>query len=152
MPEVMRTRSSTVISRFCGSKASSFLPADLRVLELGQIAADGRREIELALFDQHHGGDAGDVLRHRGHPEDRIGLQRNLFGTVLESDRLQIGELALTRDRGQGAGIDLRLVPGRNPREPARGKAETARVALCRDGKGRHLSASGREDEDERKR
>ena len=48
--------------------------ADHHVLEFGQILVDRRCEIELALLDQHHGGDAGDRLGHRGNPEDRIGL------------------------------------------------------------------------------
>jgi len=50
------------------------LDADHHVPEFGKILVDRGGEIELAVLDQHHGGDAGDRLGHRGDPEDRIGL------------------------------------------------------------------------------
>ena len=50
------------------------LDSNCRSLELWKIVGDRGCEIELALLDQHHGGDAGNRLGHRGDPEDRIRL------------------------------------------------------------------------------
>ena len=134
------------------------LDTDHHVLELGKILVDRGREIELALLDQHHGGDAGDRLGHRGDPEDRIGLQRDGFGTVAKADGSQIGDLAVARDRRnrarEGAGVDLRLLPGSDPRQPRRREAERFRVARRRDvvGAGGGGKAESREAEDRQDR
>jgi hypothetical protein len=51
-------------------------------------AVNRRGEIDLALLDQHHGGNARDRLDHRGDPEDRIFLQPDRLGIVAKSDGL----------------------------------------------------------------
>ena len=100
------------------------LGADHDVLELGKILRDRGGEIELAPIDQHHGGHAGDRLGHRGDPEDRIALQRDGLCAVAKADGLQIGDLAVPRDgrdcARESAGIDLRLFPRADPRQPRR--------------------------------
>src|SRR5215470_7440320 len=96
--------------------------ADHRVFECGNILMDRGREIELSLFDQHHGGDAGDRLSRRGDPEDCIAPQWDSLGVVAKADGPQIANLAVACDHRnrarEGSGIDLRLLPSRNPCEP----------------------------------
>src|SRR6267154_2680381 len=96
--------------------------ADHRVFERGNILMDRGREIELSLFGQHHGGRAGYRLARRGDPEDRIGPQWNGLGVVAKANGAQIGNLAVARDHRhsarEGSGINLRLLPSRDPCEP----------------------------------
>jgi hypothetical protein len=62
-----------------------------------------------------------------GDPEDSIGRERNGLGAIAKADGLQIGDLAVPRDgrdrAREGAGINLRLLPGRDPRQPRRREA-----------------------------
>ena len=130
------------------------LDGDHRVLELGKILGDRSRKIELALLDQHHGGDAGHRLAHRGDPEDRIALQRAGLCQVAEAGGAQIGDLAVAGNRcnraREGAGIDLRLLPGGDPRQPRRREAECSWIAHRRGvvGPGRGRKAEDREGKD----
>jgi hypothetical protein len=79
------------------------LERDPHVADFGQIPGDGCVEVELAVVHQNHGGDAGHRLGHRGDPENGIRLHRDSLGAVLESDGLQIGELAALCDCDDGA-------------------------------------------------
>jgi hypothetical protein len=113
------------------------LDSNCRSLELWKILGDRGCEIELALLNQHHGGHTGDRLGHRGDPEDRIALKRDRLCAVAKANGLQISDLAVPRDgrdrAREGAGINLRLLPGRDPRQPRRREAKRFRIAHRRD-------------------
>ncbi len=41
--------------------------------EVGEVGADRRVDVDVALLGQLHDGDVGEELRHRAHPVDRLG-------------------------------------------------------------------------------
>jgi hypothetical protein len=60
-------------------------------------------QLQLAVLDQHHGGDRDQRLGHRIDAEHRIEPHLLAFGLVLEADRVGIDELALAGDHHHGA-------------------------------------------------
>ena len=115
------------------------LLADAHVGHLGQVFAHRISERKLAILDQDHRRHAGDRLGHRGDPEDRVGLQRDLAGAIIGADGLQVGELAVPREGNDGAredaAGDLGLVPRGDARQARGREASADRVgdsqALC---------------------
>jgi hypothetical protein len=95
--------------------------------ELRQILRHGGVEFELAVIDQDHGGDAGDLLRHRADAKDRIRPHRNFLVVVRKADGLQISEFAAAGDRHDKTGgiavFGLRLEPGGHAGQSPRRKA-----------------------------
>src|SRR5262249_33378026 len=70
----------------------------LHSCESWKIFADGIREKELAFVMQHHDGDRNHRLGHGCNREDGITSHRCLGLRVTEAHRLEIGELAFTRE------------------------------------------------------
>jgi hypothetical protein len=118
------------------SRRIRLLGCDFHVLEFRQVLGDRRIEVELPLVDQNHRGHAGDRFGHRCDPENRIRLHWNRLAAVLKADRLEVGELAAPGDRHHGArqvtGVNPRLIPRRDAREPRRRETQTLRIARCR--------------------
>ncbi len=106
---------------------------DRHILEFRQILRHGGVEVELAFIDQHHGGDAGDLLGHRSDTKNRIRPHRIFLVGVLKAGRLQIGELSVSGDRHDKTGgialLAQRLKPGGHALQPAHREAETAGIA-----------------------
>ena len=106
---------------------------DRHILEFRQILRHGGVEVELAFIDQHHGGDAGDLLGHRSDPKDRIRPHRKFPVVVRKAGGLQISELAAPGDRHDKTGgialVGLRLEPGGDARQAPCRKAETVGIA-----------------------
>jgi len=75
------------------------------------VLRDWILEFELALIDQHHGGDAGDGFGHREQPEDRLIRHRLPGDDILHTDELMIDRLAVLLDQedrtGDFAACDL---------------------------------------------
>jgi hypothetical protein len=76
----------------------------LRRGEVGQDLADRRVERELALFDQLHGGRAGDGLGHRGDPEHAVGRHGIVLGQVAFAERALVDHLFAVCGHGDDAG------------------------------------------------
>ena len=75
--------------------------------------------VPLALFIEHHHGDAGDRFRHRIDAEDGVALERRARGEVLMPVGVDADELAVPRDHGH----DSRQTPDRRPASASRGSA-----------------------------
>ena len=56
--------------------------------------------VPLALFMEHHHGDAGDRFRHRIDAEDGVALERRARGEVLMAVGVDADKLAVPRDHG----------------------------------------------------
>ena len=72
--------------------------------ELRQILRDRIGDRELALVLQHQNRDAGDRLGHRRDPEERVGPHRPFRRDVGEAGGLEVQDVVLVDDRGDGAG------------------------------------------------
>src|ERR1035437_4931340 len=70
-----------------------FFDADLYVREGGNVFGDGVAQRQLALIDQHHGGDAGDGLGHRKKTKDGVRRDRQLGLHITDAEGLQINWL-----------------------------------------------------------
>src|SRR6516165_1886781 len=76
---------------------------DYLVAEFGEIVGDGAAELELALFNQHHDGDAGEVLRHGHDLEDGVRGHRLPALDVAPAGGFQSGDFSVTGDERDGA-------------------------------------------------
>ena len=88
-------------------------------LKLGMNFDTASLSPDLAFFDQHHGGNAGDGLRHRRNPEDGVLLHRGVGFNVALAISGQFGDLAVADDDGDEAGkalpVDVLLHHGVQP-------------------------------------
>src|SRR5262249_3097127 len=82
---------------------------DVELGELWQIHADGIRQANAALFDEHHRRDGGERLRHRVETKDRVLRHRGARLRVELPDRLEIRDLSPSSDDRDRAGEALRL-------------------------------------------
>ena len=78
--------------------------ADLLALERRKEFRHRIGEFDLAVLDQHHGGDRDQRLGHRIDAKDGIQRHRLAFILVLEARGVGIDELALARDQHDRAG------------------------------------------------
>ena len=77
---------------------------DLLALERRKEFRHRIGELDLAVLDQHHGGDRDERLGHRIDAKDGIQGHRLAFILVLEARGVGIDELALARDQHDRAG------------------------------------------------
>lgn len=61
------------------------------------------------LVDQRHGGRDGHRLGHRGDPEDRVALHRQLRIDVAVADLVDLQHVPAMPDEGDRAGEQARL-------------------------------------------
>jgi hypothetical protein len=87
--------------------------ADALALERRQKFCNRIGQLDLAVLDQHHGGDGDQRLRHRIDAEHGIERHRLASGLILESDSIGVDELTLAGDHDHGSRklvlIDLAL-------------------------------------------
>jgi hypothetical protein len=77
---------------------------DLRVSERRDVSSNGFVESQMACLDQPERGDARDRLRHRGEPEDRVGLDRQIGVDIAPPDAVELERLVAAsheRDRAR---------------------------------------------------
>src|SRR4029077_4092194 len=83
-----------------------------------------------------HNGDGGDGLAHRGDPEDRVAVHRDLFLAILKADGFGVRELAVAGDQHDRAGerplVDVSLERCRHALEPFGREAHLFRLARLR--------------------
>jgi len=65
---------------------------------------DGIVELQLAILDQHHGGNRGDRLRHRIQAKDRIRVHRQFGRDIADAEIFGINRLAVLLDQEDRAG------------------------------------------------
>ena len=104
----------------------------LQVREPGDVARHRVVEAPLALFVEHHQGDAGDRLRHRVDAEDGIALHRRAALDVPDAGHVDVDQLAAARHQGhharEPAVVDHALHAGGEPFEPLRGDPYVGRI------------------------
>ena len=76
----------------------------LGVRELRQVARHRMVQQNTPLLDQHHHGDAGDRLGHRGDAEQGVGRHRAALLAVRHPEGAQMGDLAAPGDQRRGSG------------------------------------------------
>ena len=108
---------------------------DHHVREFGNVPADIMVEAQLALLEQHHGGQRGDRLGHGVHAEDRVRADGLAAAEMCRAGIVFQRDLAAARDQrrhaGHLAGVDIvGLEILRNGRETVRIEANFVRV--CR--------------------
>ena len=112
------------------------LHPDLHILELRQILRDRRHHVDLALFGQHHHGDARHRLRHRENAKDAVHLHGDLFLAILITNRLAVDNLSIARNHKHRARdralIYFGLEKLRNAVEPVGSEAGFLRTAEFR--------------------
>ena len=75
---------------------------DASILELGQDVVDRRVDRDLALLDQHHEGDRGDRLGHRGDTEDRAFVDRFVGSLARGALAAEMDDLVVAADEDLG--------------------------------------------------
>ena len=136
MPEVCVSRSRIVIFRFAGT-ADTGVPGTAPVggdtmtvvfSKAGMNFDDRVVQKQFAVLHQHHRRDAGNRLRHRRDPEDRVGLHWRALLDIALPVRGQLHDLALPHDDRHDAGValrvDVRLHHGGQACQAIRGKTQ----------------------------
>jgi hypothetical protein len=127
----------------------------LHIPELGQEARDRIAQPDQPFLDEHHHGDAGHRLGHRGDAEEGVLRHRLLRFEVHQAMRLEVDDPSAPGDERHGAGdlagVDVALDRIVDPRQPLRRHARlfellglTGRRAVG--GERRHGKQTGRQD------
>ena len=98
-----------VIGRFAGPRFVAAvrrveLADDERVLVLRQVLRHVVIELQLPLVGEHHDGDGGHRLRHRGDVEDRVLRHRRVAQRAALAERLVVEHAVLVDDGDDDAG------------------------------------------------
>ena len=108
--------------------------ADLHLGEGGEVLGNRIGEDDPPLLGEHHGGGGHEWLRHRVEAEDGVLGHRRAALRVPGAERLEVGDAALARDHGDGAGkllrLDLGLQDLPDPAQPLGREADL--FGLCR--------------------
>ena len=116
--------------------------ADLHGRESREVVGELALQRQARLLGQRQRADGDHRLGHRRQLEDRVGRRRHAARLVGEAERLEVDELALARDRDDGAGdavaLDLAGEEGLDAAQPLARHAD----ALGR-GAGKRLGVRG---------
>src|SRR5262249_55135935 len=106
------------------------------ILEFRKVRRQRIVDLNLAFLGQHHERHGCDRLGHGSDAEDRIALHRNALLAILETERLEIGDLAVAGDQYDSPWnrtlVDIRLKCAAEPFESCRRKAECFRLHRLR--------------------